>query len=81
MNKEQIVGVIIAVVIFIFLIWNTNFHGMSFGEIRMVLTFYGVFALMVGGVISYKTGSNIIANMFIGTAIIALLIALLTELF
>lgn len=79
MKKVLVVGIIITVVVFILFIWNTNFQGMSFWDIKRVITIYGVLALVAGGVISGRTGGNILANMLIGTALFALLIALLTE--
>lgn len=74
----KIIGIIIAVGIFILFVVNTDFQGMNFQEVLMVLRIYGVVAGIAGGILIVTTGVNILSGMFLGTALIAILISLLS---
>lgn len=73
----KIAGITIAAALFILFVLNTNFQGMRFQDITMVLRIYGVVAGIIGGIITVKVGANMISNMFIGSAILAFSISFL----
>ena len=74
----KVIGIIIAVAIFALFITNTDFPGMSFQEIMMVLRIYAVVAGILGGILTVSTGVNILSGMFLGTAVLAIAVSLLS---
>lgn len=79
MNIGKIIAIAIAVIIFIFFVANTDFSGMDLREIIMILRIYGIFAAILGGVITIRAGENKLTNMFIGTAVTAIVLSILLE--
>jgi len=75
---SRTIGLIVAAFLFILFVSNTDFHGMSFQEVTMMLRIYGIFAGIIGCVITVKTGVSILSNMFVGTAVLAILVSFLT---